>query len=199
MKFAEQFAEALTPHSTRLNQTIAAAATAVHSKLSNIEKAASDLQRADFGDKHFRIRLSGKLKGENELAEVPINEIWSVQWIAINGVKNKTPAFSLKADSVLFFAALKEGTGLETVGGDIVLLPGEAINLTMEEEGTIEGTIDIIRRKVPVEPVRQQTGPSREQLETVNVHDPRRDIITNPNGIFAETPPETVTVDPTVP
>lgn len=192
MGILDELSKAIGPHSSRLNENIATQGNLIHGKLAGIQNSLDDLNRPDFGDKWFRIPLRGKLPAEPiELGTVPMNEVWAVQAIAINGKAAKTPAFTISASGAIVFAAELEKNEYQNVSGNIVFMPGERIELTPSAEGVFSATISIIRVEIPEIPRRAQTGRSAERIEALNTHDPARDVIESRTGIYTEPGPET--------
>jgi hypothetical protein len=187
----DELAKILSPHAHRLNENIATQGNLIHGRLGGIQNALDDLGRPDFGDKWFRIPVRGKLKAEPlELNTVPMNEIWAVQAIAVNGKALKTPAFTILASGALVFALETEKNEYDNVSGNIIFMPGETITIVPAAEGEFSATISIIRRQVPDVAKRAQTGHSGERLAPSNTHDPARDVIESRTGEYAEPAPE---------
>ena len=193
----EQIKEAVDPFANSLNKTIATTGMLIHNKLDRIEKATFDLGRADVGDKWFRINIQKELteKVAVELAEVPMNEIWKIESITTDGITEKSPAFIVTIDGAnLVFSAIKEGVGTETVGGDMVALMGETLEITARTTGKVRATIYITRRRLPVVAHPDITGEPGGLLEPYQTHDPKRDIIASETGQWIETGSEPIEV-----
>ena len=94
-----------------------------------------------------RICIKGELEGTRELGVVPVNQKWSFQSIATNGVENKSPAFKLLVNEYLLVAVDKEGVGQESFDGNMAALPGEVLFLVLSGKGKYEITITFIREK----------------------------------------------------
>lgn len=192
MGLLDELSRVLAPHSHRLNENIATQGNLIHGRLAGIQNAIDDLGRPDFGDHWFRIPLRGKLAAEAiELGTVPMNEIWAVQAIAINGQALKTPAFTISASGAIVFASEKEKNEYQNISGNIVFMPGERVELLPGAEGTFAATISIIRRQIPDRAHPAATGHSAERLESTNTHDPQRDVIESRTGQYREIPGET--------
>lgn len=187
----DELGRILKPHSDRLNANIATEGGLIHGKLQGIQNAIDDLGRPDFGDHWFRIPLRGKLAAELiELGTVPMNEIWAVQAIALNGKVLKTPALTILASGAIVFAAEAEKNEYENISGNIVFLPGERVELLPGAEGVFSGAISLIRRQIPDKPRRVQQGANTEHVESTNTHDPQRDVIESRTGTYRELPAE---------
>src|SRR2546430_4870921 len=199
MGLLDDISNILTPHASRLNQTIASTGVFLHSKLDAIEEAIRESAQADWNDRWFRLNFKKKIKGEEELAECPVNEIWAIQAITVDGLQEKSPAFIVLLDQrILLFSVIKEGLGTENVSGNIVVLPGETISILAREEGAFSFTIHMLRHKIQVKPTMQHSR-AGELVQGRNTHDPERDIIRSKTGIYVGSPRETESVDPTVP
>jgi len=192
MGLLDELDKVLKPHSHRLNENLATQGNLIHGRLEGIQNAVDDLGRPDFGDHWFRIPLRGKLAAEPiELGTVPMNEVWAVQAIAINGQVLKTPAFTLQGSGAIVFAAEKEKNEYQNISGNIVFMPGERVELIPAAEGVFAATISIIRRQIPDIPRRAQMGHSAERIEATNTHEPSRDVIESRTGQYVEPAPET--------
>ncbi len=198
MGIIEDLGSILDPVAAKLNQTIASNGVFLHSKLDSIEEAIRQSSAADWQDNWFRINIRRKLKVEQiELAEVPANEIWIVQYIISSGIEKSAEAV-IEASGSPVFAIAKESNINFFPGGDIVFLPGETITIRPTSESGWNLSIGVIRRKIPARPLPQQ---SRENahVQGRNLHDPERDVITSKTGVYVDTPRETESVDPTKP
>src|SRR6266568_3541975 len=129
MGIIEDLGSILDPVAAKLNQTIASTGVFLHSKLDSIEEAIRQSSAADWQDNWFRINIRRKLKVEQiELAEVPANEIWIVQYIISSGIEKSAEAV-IEASGSPVFAIAKESNINFFPGGDIVFLPGETITI----------------------------------------------------------------------
>lgn len=192
MGLFDELTRATAPHVEKLNETFNFHGFLLHNRLQAIEERLSTLGRPDIGDFYFRRTIIGKFKGENELFTVKNNEFLPIQFITVNGLTLKSPAFTITANNTMILAVAKEGVGQETIGGDIVLLPGEVIELVMSAEGEVEITLGMIRVPIVKQDKPMQYGRSEELLAGRNTHDPNRDVIASKTGEWTETPAETV-------
>ncbi len=191
--FAE-LGKVLAPHADKLNKTIAIQGQLLHNKLSRIEAAVSDLGRADFGDKWIRLRINSKPAGEEqlEIAVVPQNEVWLIQYIVVDGVTSKNPAFIIEAGNSIIAVIGKEEIANLKTAGDAVALPGEKLVIFARAAGTISGSINIIRRVIPTLQARDTAYDVRdsEYEQTESTHNPNRDLIESATGQYEEKPGE---------
>ncbi len=193
MGLFDELSRSLAPHSNRLNDTINTHGQLLHYRLAQIEKGISSLGRPDTGDNYFRIAVNKKFAiGETELFVVGMNEFYPVQFITVNTGTKKTPAFTINANAIAVLAVGKEGTGTETIGGDVVLLPGERVTIDMEAEGEVELTLGMIRIRTDPTGRAVNYGHSEELLVGRNTHDPARDVIKTSTTPYESTPPETI-------
>jgi hypothetical protein len=201
MSVLDQINEMLSPHASRLNQSIASIGIMLHQKLNDINESVKESSVSGWDDKWLRINFNKKIAaGEIEIpittgagAECPPNEIWAIQCIVADGAEAKSPEFTINIDqTVLVATIIKEGIGIETISGNIVMLPGETLFIDPSAEGTFTFTLHIIRRKIPDKPSPAQTGRSNEKIDARNVHDPARDIILSATGGYTEIPGETL-------
>lgn len=193
MGLFDELSKAASPHVSTLNETLNLHGFLLHDRLREIEDRISTLGRPDIGDHYFRRSIVGKLPiGETELFEVPMNQYMPLQYMTVNGLTLKSPAFTITADRVMVLAVAKEGVGQETPGGDIVFLPSETVSINMAEAGNVEITLGFIRVPIVKQSVPVQYGRSEELLAGSNTHDPKRDVITTSDKPWEETPPETV-------
>ncbi len=194
MAIFDELGKVLSPHARKLNETIAVQGQLIHNKLSRIESAVSDLGRADFGDKWNRIRINIKPAGEEliEIGVVPLNEVWLIQYIVVDGVQSKNPAFVLEAGSSMIAVIGKEENANIKTAGDAVALPGEKLVILARAAGTISGSVNVIRKLTPDLAARDRAFDSRsEELEqTETTHNPDRDLITSATGQYKEKPAE---------
>jgi hypothetical protein len=192
MSFFDGLSEALAPHTNKLNDTIAVHGSAIYAKLHAIEKANSDLARGDIGDHWDRIIIKRHFEAEENFVvrEVPLSEIFSIQAIVVDGIKEKSPAFIILGGGVMIHSVIKEGIGFEGIGGDQIFLPGEKVEVQAREAGNINCVITVIRRLSPVEKAAQQMGRGTEFYGPHNVHEVSRDVIMSRNGLWTEPQPE---------
>jgi hypothetical protein len=200
MKFIDELVQSLTPHSNRLNQTIAASAVMLQTKLDKIESAVSDLGSPDVGDRWIRINFKRKLKAKEwvELslfgetpAEVPMNEIWAIQALISNGVEEKSPNFQIAFDEISLVASVeKEKVGLETFGGRVVGLPGETLFIRAEAEGVVSITLHILRRRNPTVASYRHDAGAIPLLQGRNTHEIPRDLVAASQDSYPEPPRE---------
>jgi len=177
-------AELLAPHAQRLNGTIAASSAHVGTKLDDISES---LNRATALSKWFRIQIAKELPAEKqEIGQVPMNEVWILQSLVVDGIQNKSPAFVIEADNALIASVIKEGVGSEKF--NVAFLPGEEITITPREKGFIRAGINIIRQPIPAQnkPSQSTNTPSSDRVTPVNTHNPARDIIESQTGIYQD-------------
>lgn len=193
MGLFDDLSKALSPHANKLNETIGFHGWLLHERLQRIEEGIGTLGRPDIGDQWFKRVIKAKLPaGETELFTVDLNEINPVQFMTVNGLTLKSPAFTIQAGGAMVLAAAKEGVGQETIGGDIVFLPGERVSIIMAEEGNVEITLGMTRVLTDRQTVPIDYGRSEELLAGRNTHDPKRDVITTSTHPWEATPAETV-------
>jgi hypothetical protein len=208
MGVMEDISDLLSPHASRLNQTIASTGVFLHSKLDAIEQAIRESSGAgDWNNLWYQVKLppvfavttysGGGIQGGSVFApplEVPRNEIWIIEALSTGEVDKPFLLFTSDGKPILFV----EAKGQIFVAGHIVLLPGEELLVggTEAECKKVASTLHIIRRKMPSRP-RQKHDVSGELVQSRNVHEPERDIITSKTGTYIEDPQETVSVDPT--
>ena len=194
MGMFDEIGRVLAPHADKLGKTIAVQGQLIHNKLARIELAVSDLGRADFGDKWLRLRINQKAAGEEsiEIGVVPQNEVWLIQYVVVDGVTSKNPAFLLEAgNSIIVVVGKEENANIKT-SGDAVALPGEKLVILARAAGTISASVNIIRKVAPVITDRDAMFDSREghKEQTESTHDPDRDLITSATGQYEEKPAE---------
>lgn len=193
MGFLDELSRVTGPFVDKVNDTLNYHGFLLHSRLERIEAGIGTLGRPDVGDLWAKVPINKKFPaGESELFSADLNEIIPIQFITINGLALKTPAFKIVAGGAMVLAFAKEGVGQETIGGDIVILPGERVSIIMAEEGTVEATLGITRVQIAKHNKAMQYGLSEELLAANNTHDPNRDVIMSPNGEWAPEPPETI-------
>jgi hypothetical protein len=190
----DELGRILAPHAEKLNKTIAIQGQLIHSRLAKIEASVSDLGRADFGDKWNRLRLNLKPAGEEqiEIAVVPQNEVWLIQYIVVDGVTSKNPAFIIEAGNSIIAVIGKEEIANLKTAGDAVALPGEKLVVFARAAGTISGSINIIRKLTPVITANSfaQSGRDSEFEQTESTHNPERDLVESATGQYEEKPAE---------
>lgn len=197
MKFLDEMKAMFLPAANNLNQTIMSASVIVNHKLDLIHKAASDRGKPDIGDYTLPINFKKEVtEGETtEVATCPVNEIWAVQALVVDGVQEKSPAFILTIDRASMIASvIKEGVGLETIGGDIIVRRGQTISITPRTTGKVSLTIHVLRRMIPGPKHQDLTGEPGGLLEPYTTHETERDVIANPTGQWTENPPEQIEV-----
>lgn len=191
MGLFDGLAEIIDPHVREARAQIALHAQSLDMRLQGIEKQVSNLGRGNFGDKWQRFVIKRKFT-ENETYEVgvcPINEIWSIQAIATDGVQEKSPSFIIMANGVLLETVNKEGLGYEGIGGNQVVLPGERLEVLARAEGNINCVITVIRMKDADVPLPTEYGRSSEQFSPKATHEIARDEIASRTDQYTEPAP----------
>ncbi len=188
--------EALSPHAKLLGDRVSIHGGLIHQKLTDIENRISDLGKVDWGDRPFKIIQNGKLKsGITQLAQVPMNEIWPIQFLTV-GQATANPELLFEAGGILMFAAKKNTLVNEKFGGDIAFLSGEVITVNnTEAEGEPRFTLIVNRILIPSKPDAYESGPANEGITPINTHEQPRDVIGSPTGQWRENPPEVVPMD----
>lgn len=193
MGVIEDLGNTLTPHVEKVNTTLNIHGWLLQERLQRLEDRISDLGRPSTGDFYFRRTIQGKfIEGTTELFTTDVNEFLAVQFVTINGLTLKTPAFKINAGGVMILAYAKEGIGTETPGGDVMILPGEKVDIVMSAEGSVEGTLGMTRFFKCKQENAMDYGLSEELLSASNTHDPARDVIMSKNGEWTPTPGEVV-------
>jgi hypothetical protein len=184
----DSFSEALAPHASKLNDTLAFHSAAIHNKLHAIEVAVSDLGRGDIGNKWQRFSIQKKLESgvEFEIGVCPVNEMWLIQSISSDGVQEKSPPFVILANGILIESIIKEGLGFEGIGGNQVVMPGEKLSIIARETGNVNCVITIIRREYPVQKKLTDMGKDTDRYSPKAMHDPARDEIESRTGQYTE-------------
>lgn len=190
-KLFDELSESLNPHVQKMHEMFNFHGFLLQERLARIENAIGTQGRPDIGDLWFKQVIKGKLAlGETEFFTVDLNEYNAVQYITINGLTAKSPAFTITAGGAMVLAFAKEGVGQETIGGDIMFLPGERISIVTAEAGTFEITLGLTRIMIDKQGNVVQYGRSEELLATRNTHDPNRDVIMSRTGLWTEDPSE---------